>query len=131
MSSITIWVSNIILVGLQFTHEILFHHFKTLSLCCQSIASEFTNFEGLTISLYDCVLCKILAPRVSLEKFSSLSHFCSSFWREACCKYLQQASTINKGNLWRQLVLRVLLVPSFTWGDLVHLISIFLCMLWD
>ena len=33
--------------------------------------------------------------------FSSFSHFCSSFWREACCKYLQQPSTINKGNLWR------------------------------
>ena len=72
MSIITISVSNLILVGLQFTHEILFHHFETLSLL-QGIASEFTNSKYLTISLYACVSCKFLDLRVSLERFSSLS----------------------------------------------------------
>ena len=75
MSSITIWVLNLILVGPQFTHEILFHYVKTLSLCCQGITSEFTNSEYLTINLYMCVLCEILPLRVSLDQFSSLSLF--------------------------------------------------------
>ena len=42
------WVSNLIFVGVQFTHEILFHHFKALSLYCQAIAHEFTNSENST-----------------------------------------------------------------------------------
>ena len=70
--SITIWVSNLILVGLQFTHEMMFHHFKTLLLCCQGITGEFTNSKDLIISLYMCVLCEILSLRVSPDQFSSL-----------------------------------------------------------
>ena len=75
MSSITIWVSKLILVGVQFTHEMLFHHFKTLSLCCQGIVGEFTNSEDSTISLYVCSLCGILSLRVPLDQFSYLSLF--------------------------------------------------------
>ena len=61
--------------GIQFTHEMMFHHFKTLSLCCQGIAGEFTNSEDLTISIYMCVLCRILALRVSPDQFSYLFLF--------------------------------------------------------
>ena len=39
----------------------------------QGIASEFTNSEDLTINLYVCVLCGILA--IWVYKFSSLSLF--------------------------------------------------------
>ena len=61
------------LVGLQFTHEMVFHHFKTLSLCFQGIVGEFTNSKDLTINIFVCVLCGILAPWVC--QLSRLSPF--------------------------------------------------------
>ena len=63
MLGITILVSNLILVGLQFMHEIFLHHFKELSLCFQGIPVEFIEFKDSSINLYVCILCRILALR--------------------------------------------------------------------
>ena len=88
MESVTIWVSNLILVEVQFTHEIFFHHFKTLSLCFQGIAGEFTNSEELTINIYACLLCGRLTLQVPLQKFSFLSLFNLIFSFQCYCSPL-------------------------------------------
>ena len=51
----------------------MFHHFKTLSLCCQGIAGEFTNYVDFPISLYVCLMWDIGSTCTTRPVLFSLS----------------------------------------------------------